>query len=317
MFLSINTTYQSIYCKKTIMLEFGKEYFSNEHYFYLKDRGDKFSVYYSVGKTLKESKDQDSEIVFLKEDLNKVKNFIKKIISSGKKFTKDQLKKIFNKIQKKEKDVKLDGELDEFVGADGSFLGSNIPMLNQRQVTKNTTDQTVRMTKASQFPFIRVYYGESEEEVDNLLGEINMEDAFGYEETEDAKSYKEASKILKKMGVEDPFERNDRLETMGFDPEYDDQLEKQKENGFCKDCFSKRRLSELEKGKMQKMLDEILLSKKNKSNDVVKTKKNDEKDNDNSVISKLLIRNIEAIKRLAEKEGVSIDKLIKHLKTGE
>jgi hypothetical protein len=299
------------------MLEFGKEYFSNEHYFYLKDRGDKFSVYYSVGKTLKESKDQDSEIVFLKEDLNKVKNFIKKIISSGKKFTKDQLKKIFNKIQKKEKDVKLDGELDEFVGADGSFLGSNIPMLNQRQVTKNTTDQTVRMTKASQFPFIRVYYGESEEEVDNLLGEINMEDAFGYEETEDAKSYKEASKILKKMGVEDPFERNDRLETMGFDPEYDDQLEKQKENGFCKDCFSKRRLSELEKGKMQKMLDEILLSKKNKSNDVVKTKKNDEKDNDDSIISKLLIRNIEAIKRLAEKEGVSIDKLIKHLKTGE
>jgi hypothetical protein len=299
------------------MLEFGKEYFSNEHYFYLKDRGDKFSVYYSVGKTLKESKDQDSEIVFLKEDLNKVKNFIKKIISSGKKFTKDQLKKIFNKIQKKEKDVKLDGELDEFVGADGSFLGSNIPMLNQRQVTKNTTDQTVRMTKASQFPFIRVYYGESEEEVDNLLGEINMEDAFGYEETEDAKSYKEASKILKKMGVEDPFERNDRLETMGFDPEYDDQLEKQKENGFCKDCFSKRRLSELEKRKMQKMLDEILLSKKNKSNDVVKTKKNDEKDNDDSIISKLLIRNIEAIKRLAEKEGVSIDKLIKHLKTGE
>jgi hypothetical protein len=299
------------------MLEFGKEYFSNEHYFYLKDRGDKFSVYYSVGKTLKESKDQDSEIVFLKEDLNKVKNFIKKIISSGKKFTKDQLKKIFNKIQKKEKDVKLDGELDEFVGADGSFLGSNIPMLNQRQVTKNTTDQTVRMTKASQFPFIRVYYGESEEEVDNLLGEINMEDAFGYEETEDAKSYKEASKILKKMGVEDPFERNDRLETMGFDPEYDDQLEDLKSSGFCKNCFVKKRLTELEKGKMQKMLDEILLSKKNKSNDVVKTKKNDEKDNDDSVISKLLIRNIEAIKRLAEKEGVSIDKLIKHLKTGE
>ena len=299
------------------MLEFGKEYFSNEHYFYLKDRGDKFSVYYSVGKTLRESKDQDSEIVFLKEDLNKVKNFIKKIISSGKKFTKDQLKKIFNKIQKKEGDVKTDGELDEFVGSDGSFLGSNIPMLNQRQVTKNTTDQTVRMTKASQFPYIRVYYGESEEEDDNLLSEINMEDAFGYEETEDAKSYKEASEILKKMGVKDPFERNERLETMGFDPEYDEQLEDLKKSGFCKDCFSKRRLSELEKRKMQKMLDEILLSKKNKSNDVVKTKKNDDKDNDDSVISKLLVRNIEAIKRVAEKEGVSIDKLIKHLKTGE
>ena len=207
--------------------------------------------------------------------------------------------------------------MDEFVGSDGSFLGSNIPMLNQRQVTKNTTDQTVRMTKAYQFPYIRVYYGESEEEDDNLLSEINMEDAFGYEETEDAKSYKEASEILKKMGVKDPFERNERLETMGFDPEYDEQLEDLKKSGFCKDCFSKRRLSELEKRKMQKMLDEILLSKKNKSNDVVKTKKNDDKDNDDSVISKLLVRNIEAIKRVAEKEGVSIDKLIKHLKTGE
>ena len=96
------------------------------------------------------------------------------------------------------KEVKTNGEIDEFVGADGSFLGSNIPMLNQRMVTKNTTDQTVRQTKASQFPFIRVYYGESKEEEDDLLNEINMEDAFGYEETEDAKSYEEASKILRK-----------------------------------------------------------------------------------------------------------------------
>jgi len=299
------------------MLEFGKEYFSNEHYFYLKDRGDKFSVYYSVGKTLKESKDQDSEIVFLKEDLNKVKNFIKKIISSGKKFTKDQLKKFFNKIQKKEKDANSDGELDEFVGSDGSVLGSNIPMLNQRQVTKNTTDQTVRMTKASQFPFIRVYYGESEEEQENLIDEIDTTSWFGGEETKYAKNYKEASKIMKNMGIKDPFNRHERLEDLGFDPEYDDQLEDLKTSGFCKNCFVKKRLTELEKGKMQKMLDEILLSKKNKSNDFVKTKKNDEKDNDDSVISKLLIRNIEAIKRLAEKEGVSIDKLIKHLKTGE
>lgn len=119
------------------------------------------------------------------------------------------------------------------------------------------------------------------------------------------------------MGIKDPFNRHERLEDLGFDPEYDDQLEDLKNSGFCKNCFVKKRLTELEKGKMQKMLDEILLSKKNKSNDVVKTKKNDEKDNDDSIISKLLIRNIEAIKRLAEKEGVSIDKLIKHLKTGE
>jgi hypothetical protein len=34
-------------------------------------------------------------------------------------------------------------------------------------------------------------------------------------------------------------------------------------------------------------------------------------------MSKLLIRNIEAIKRLAQKEDISIEKLVKHLKQGE
>ena len=34
-------------------------------------------------------------------------------------------------------------------------------------------------------------------------------------------------------------------------------------------------------------------------------------------MEKILIRNIEAIKKLANKEGVDINKLVKHLKTGE
>lgn len=308
------------------MIEFEKEYYKKPYYFYLKDRGDKFSVYFSVSETLSESKKTDEEIQFLTEDLDKVKDFIKNLFSKGYKFSKEQIKKILNWIKKgvgkketnkknseKEDDEKIDGEMNEFVGADGSFLGSNIPMLNQRQVTKNTMDQTVRMTKANQFPFIRVYYGESEDEKDNLIDEVDMSDAFGYEETEDAKNYKEASNIMKQLGVEDPFERHERLEKMGFDPQYDKDLKKQKKVGRCKNCFTKRRLSELEKKNMQKMLDEIILNKKTKSKDVV-TK---EKKEDDNVMSKILIRNIEAIKRLADKEGISIDKLIKHLKTGE
>jgi hypothetical protein len=35
-----------------------------------------------------------------------------------------------------------------------------------------------------------------------------------------------------------------------------------RKDGKCKNCFTKRRLSELEKEKMEKMIDEILLSKK-------------------------------------------------------
>ena len=82
--------------------------------------------------------------------------------------------------------------------------------------------------------------------------------------------------------------------------------------GQCKNCFTKRRLAELEKEKMDTMLDEILLTKKSRNKDVVK-KDTEDKD----PISKILMRNIESIKRIAEKEGISINKLIKHLKQGE
>jgi hypothetical protein len=297
------------------MIEFGKEYYKSPYYFYLKDKGDKFSVYFSVSDTIAESRKNDEEIEFLTEDFKKIKDFISKLFKSGIKLTKDQVKKLMNHFKSDKKD-EVGGEMNEFVGADGSFLGSNIPMLNQRQVAKNTMDQTIKMTRSNQFPFIRVYYGESEEEQDNLIDEINMKKALAFKETKNAKNYKEASKIVKGMGIKDPFERHDRLEAMGFDPEYDEQLEDQKKAGFCKNCFVKRRLAELEKGKMQKMLDEILLNKKFKSSDVVKKNEKSEEDED-TIISKILVRNIEAIKRLADKEGVSIDKLIKHLKTGE
>ena len=36
-----------------------------------------------------------------------------------------------------------------------------------------------------------------------------------------------------------------------------------------------------------------------------------------SEISKILIRNLESIKKIAEKEGVDLNKLVKHLKKGE
>jgi len=295
------------------MLEFGKEYFEKPYYFYLKDRGDKFSVYFSVSETLTESRGSDEEVIILKENLSKIKNFIKKLFSSEKKFSKDQIKKLLNKLNLN-KSEKEGGELQEFIGADGSFTKSNIPMLNQRLVTKNTTDQTVRMTRANQFPFIRVYYGESKEEKDNLIDEVNMFDSFGYRETKNAKTYKQASRILKNMGVEDPFERHERLEVMGFDPEYDKQLKMIKRRGYGKNWFSKRRLSELEKGKMQKIIDEIILGKKNKNLDVLDNKKDT---NSSSVVEKILIRNLESVKKLADKEGLELKDLLNKLNKGE
>lgn len=228
--------------------------------------------------------------------------------------------KLNTKIPEKYKekgDEKTDGEMTEFVSADGSFAGSNVPILNQGLHPRKTQDQTVTMTRQTNNPAIRgyrVYYGESVEGDDeNLLDEVDMSDAFGYEETEDLSTYDQADEALEELGIEDPYERHDRLEVMGFDPKYDKQLKQEKKRGQCKNCFTKRRLSEIEKEKMIRMIDEIILKKKNKSDDVIKK---DSEIND-SPVNKILTRNLQSIKRIAEKEGISINHLIKILKTGE
>jgi len=209
-----------------------------------------------------------------------------------------------------------DGEMTELVDSDGTFGGSAIPILQLGLHPRKTQDQTVIATRQTNNPFVRgyrVFYGESlEGEDEKLLDEINMSDAFGYEETEDLETYDDADEVLQQMGIEDPFERNDRLETMGFDPKLDDQLKREKKRGICKNCFTKRRLSEVEKEKMIKMIDEILLKKKKNSEDVINKDGDDE-----TPVTKILKRNLQSIKRIAEKEGININQLIKILKVGE
>jgi hypothetical protein len=294
------------------MIKLNQEYFNSPYYFYLKDKGSKINVYYSVSNTIVESRKTDDVVVIDKKDFEDIQKMISKIMKSGKKLTKNQVHKLLD--SKSLSTQKPDGELGELVNPDGSIMGSSIPILNQRNLAKKTTDQTVRMTKANQFPFIRVYYGEGEEVDGKLLDEVDQSESFGFEETEDASTYDQANKIMKNMGVEDPFERNERLKRLGFDKKLDKELKHEKKRGECKNCYTKRRLSELEKQKMEKMIDEILLSKKSKDKEVVKKTK---ETNDDSVMSKLLIRNIEAIKKLADRENISIDKLVKHLKQGE
>jgi len=294
------------------MIELNKEYFNNPYYFFLKEKEDKIAVYYAVSDTIVESRKEDDVIEVDKEVFNEIQKIISKIIKSGKKLTKSQVHKLIDSKTKKEEP---EGEIEELVNPDGSIISSNIPVLNQRNLAKKTTDQTVKMTRANQFPFIRVYYGESEEGKGDPINEVDQSESFGFEETEDAPTYDVANKILKKMDVEDPIERDTRLKRLGFDRNLDRELKQEKKRGQCKNCFTKRRLSELEKEKMDKMLDEILFPKKSKDKEVVKKTK--EESNTDSPISKILIRNIEAIKRLAEKENISIQKLIKYLKQGE
>jgi hypothetical protein len=295
------------------MIGLNQEYFQTPYYFFLKEKGDKIAVYYAVSDTITESRKTDDVIVVDKEVFEEIQKVISKILNSGKKLTKEFVHNLLDKKAKSKQ--KPDGELGELVNPDGSIVSSSIPILNQRNLAKKTMDQTVRMTRVNQFPWVRVYYGESTEGNGETISEIDQSESFGYDETEDASTYDQANKILKKMGVEDPFERNERVKRLGFDKKLDNQLKNEKKKGKCKNCFTKRRLSELEKEKMEKMIDEILISKKSKDKDFVKKTK--DSDGTESVIEKLLLRNLEAVKKLADKEDIDIEKLLKQLKKGE
>jgi hypothetical protein len=61
---------------------------------------------------------------------------------------------------------------------------------------------------------------------------------------------------------------------------------------------------------MVKMVEDILTKKNSKDSDILS------KDSDTSV-SKILVKNLQSIKKLADKEGISISKLINILKTSE
>ena len=294
------------------MLNLNEEYFMEPYYFFLKDKGNKVAVYYSVSNTLAESRKQDDVIEVDKEVFKEIQELISKILKSGKKVSKEQIHKL---IDSKSKKKETDGEIEELVDPDGSIISSSIPILNQRNLAKKTMDQTVKMTKSLQFPFIRMYYGEGEEKNNKVVSEVDQSESFGFEETEEAPTYDVANKILKQMNVEDPIERDERLKRLGFDRNLDRQLKQEKKRGKCKNCFTKRRLAELEKEKMEQMLDEILISKKSKDKDMVKKSKEDSKTD--TPVYKILMRNIEAVKRLADKEGIDIEKLVKKLKQGE
>lgn len=293
------------------MIKLNEEYFNSPYYFFCKDKGNKIAIYFSVSNTISESRKNDEVIVVDKEIFKDIQKIISNILNSGKKLSKQYIHKLLS--SKSKSNNKSNGEIGELVNPDGSIIGSNIPILNQRNLAKKTMDQTVKMSRSNQFPYFRWYWNESKENnSDKLLDETDQSETFGFEETEYVSTYDKADEIFKdELGVEDDIERDERVKRLGFDRNLDKQLRNEKKRGRCKNCFTKRRLSEF----VKQNVDEMIFSKKSKEKEFVKKNKLD--DSENSVMSRLLIRNIEAIKRLAEKENIKIEKLIKHLKQGE
>jgi hypothetical protein len=276
------------------MINFNTEYFGNNCYFYIKDRGDKISLYYNVAETLTESRKSDEKIEFDKKDEKKVKGVVSSAMKTKSKVTKKAL-------DKKLKGIKSKKEIDELVDEDGSLLGSRIPYLNQTLTPHKTTDQTVVMARTTNDPVTRgyrVYYGESEEGSDDVINEVDYSEAFGYDETKDM-DYTNTVKTLKKMGVENPVERAKQF----------GKLPKQKrEDGELRQRLSeKETLEERQHRLMKKMVEDILTKKPKTDSDVIK----------NTGVSKILKKNLKAIKNIADKEGISMNMLIKALKSSD
>jgi hypothetical protein len=170
---------------------------------------------------------------------------------------------------------------------------------------KRTMDQQIVATRQTNNPITRgyrVYYGESKEE-EPVVNEVDYSDAFGYEETKDLDGKKTYKTLVKKMGME-PEEAKDRTKQFGKDPsgKRDSKSKFKNKKGFV----GKLTLSEMEKLEMKKMLEDILSKRSSDDADVVKKE---------HPTSKILKKNLESIKRMAEKEGISVNQLVKMLKS--
>jgi hypothetical protein len=288
-------------------MEFNKEYFSSPYYFYIKEGKEDISVYFSVSNTLTEARKKDEVVKFDKKDKKEVEKTISKIQKEKKLKNNSDVKKTLNK----KKD-----ELEELVDYDGSFLSSKIPIHNPYLSPKSTMDQEVVATRQTNNPVTRgyrVYWGEGEEETDEVINETDFSDAFGYEETKDKNGPETFKTFVKELGL-DKEEAAERTRQQGKEPDpkkHRKKLEQvpkkiKKQKGFIDrmTISEKENLEEEKKAMMKKMVEDIILKKKSGDKEMGKK----------SGLSKVLTKNLENIKKLADKEGIEINDLIKILK---
>jgi hypothetical protein len=271
-----------------------KEYYKKPYYFYIKEGKNDLSLYFSVSETLTEARKKDEVLKFDKKNKKDVENEVKKIIKDKKIKKTSDLKKHFSKKKT---------EIEELVDYDGSMLSSKIPIYNPKLSPNGTMDQEIAATRQTNNPVIRgyrVYWGEGKETDGETITEIDFSDAFGYEETKDL-GYEKTVDTLEKMGVDNAEERADSFGK-------DKKLEKKKKKGaFIRQRLTEKdKIEEAEKKIMSKMVEDIVLNKKNKSKEI---NKKEEKPT-----TKLIMKNLESLKKLAEKEGINLSDLIQNLK---
>lgn len=277
------------------MIRIDSEFYSSPYYFLLRDKGNKYSLYFSVENTLTEARKKDEVINFDKSKVGKIKKYLNKIL-------KDKSKKSTEEVKK---------NLEELVDDDGTMLTSRVPILDPRLHPKKTMDQTVAAARITNDPITRgyrTYYGES---VDEELEEIDLSKAFGYDETEDLDG-KETFKYYKDELELEPDDAKERTLQQGKDPSG----KKDKKSPYYKDknFISRGTISEIQKDKMIKMVEDILVNKKNSDSSDI-TKKESPKNIDDLPL--LVRKNLKNLIKHAESNGFTKEDIIKLIKKGE
>ena len=274
------------------MIQIDKEFYSNPYYFLLREKANEYHLYFSSENTLVEARKKDAMIKVPKKKVEHVKKYIN---SLTKKKTKKSTKEV-------------GGEIEELVNSDGSMSNSKIPILDPRLHPIKTMDQTVSAARITNDPIARgyrTYYGESVEEV----SEEDMSGAFGFEETKELDG-KETFEYFKDELEMDEKEAWERTEEQGKDPsgKKDAKSPYKKDKNFV----TRATLSEIQRQKAIKVLEDILMKQRNSSkSDVVEKEKEEEEKKE---VPNIIKKNLNSLLKQMEKQGFSKKDLIKFLK---
>lgn len=263
------------------MINIDQEFYSHPYYFFLRDKGKEYNLYFSVENTLSEARKKDEMVKVPKGKLKQLKSKLEKIVKS--------------KSKKSTKEVK--GEIEELVNSDGALSNSKIPILDPRLHPKKTMDQTVAAARITNDPIsrgYRTYYGESVED----MKEVDLSNAFGYEETSGMTGPKAYKYFIDKLDLE-PSDAEERVRQQGKNPF--------KSKKPKKGSQLKITISEIQKQKMIKMVEDILMKNRNSDDSEIGKKEEVE-------VSKELKDQLSKLLKTMGREGISKKDLIKILR---
>lgn len=261
------------------MISLDKEYFSNPYYFLLREKAEYFTLYFSSEKTLSEARKKDKVIRIPKDKLKKVEKYLEKLLKQDDKKSTEE----------------MNGEIEELVNIDGGLMNSKIPILDPRLHPRKTMDQTIAMTRQTNDPLTRGYrtfYG---------MAESDMSGAFGYEETKDLDG-KETFQYYKDELEMEPEEAKERTKQQGKDPSG----KKDKKSEFYDDpnFITRATISEIQKQKMIKVLEDMLTSKRNTDDSEINSKEEKE-------LPTLVKRSLKSLMKHMDKHKISKKEIIK------